>query len=288
MIQIKFKQNNQELTGELKSEERGYLQIIVGEVEFVITEPQVIERVVVGNILPLSDLKFAVQKIYETMNQGETPSFSKVAEEMQVSIDDIRETLKHHQISSLIQFLTIKKPKVKEVQPPIDEEKVRQEIIRRYWTNEDKRLKVVAKALDYTAEQIKEHLAEALQTDYNHWMNDLRPVMGPHQFYWDGKIMSVSNHAQSRLKERFGIQNFLEEVKKILETAAKVRKSKRLEKLSVNKYGNRAQYYVSFKHDMVLVFSHDETILMTVYSSAESEWVQHEINELVWPKHRKK
>lgn len=95
---------------------------------------------------------------------------------------------------------------------------------------------------------------------------------------WKKYFSVLSDHAQKRLIERFGLDK--EDVKDIsfvlekwLSSSVEVSKVKMQKKKELAKHGENARYVVNFKEKIVFVMTKDLKTIMTIYDASEASWL---------------
>lgn len=291
MAKVIFTDKGKTYTGSIKSQDYGYLQVMVGDTEFIITEKQVVEVILEAEKeVSLAEIKQAFINWYN-ISPNLTPSKQTLAERLNCTVEDLQVALKKE---GVVYDAIAKESRQSIVIPPSTDPKLSLTKIKKILqTMRDEDVKITeattAVKLGVSESKLREFLkAEKIifsniekKTKKTEKPIDLT-ALTEDQVVWRGKVITVSRHARQRFKERFGLETVENVLELVLDNVAEVKKDKTANKQSLRRHnGKAARYLVSYQHEMVMVFSKDLSTLMTVYSSQECLWLKNSVNIFV-------
>lgn len=289
MKQVNFKQQDHILTGNVISESGDYLQVIVHNTEYIITIHQVVSTVIIPDkVISFDEIMQNLTKLIME-NLGTNPSKQKLAASLGCTVDDIVGSL--HKYNLTYRELFAQAPKQAHLN-------IMEGGLSLF------KIKKTIEAIKSNCESINElHLSTKLQvtleqlqnycTTYEINLNKLLdktepappittnplPVLTADQVLWRGRIINITSHARERLTERFQITDINEILELALSEVCEVTKNKYARKKALKRHnGVMARYLVSYKHNLVMVFSKNLSAIITVYSTKDCLWLKNSLN----------
>lgn len=241
------------------------------------------------NLISVPELVNYMKSSLANYQKGSIPSFEKFTIEQSLSINDLKYSLKTHNLlfEDLIKLAANKQ---NNTLLKLDfTQNIHTALINLIHKDKKANEFNLAKELSLTTGEFQNKCLELKITlpkvirkfnnDYQRTILNNTPLL-PNQLIWKQRILTISDHAQERLQERFNMS--LEDFKALIPKMAEVEKTDTYRKRAIYKHQMKGKYFVHLQSKLSMVVSENLEVVLTVYNFHPSLLKAKSIKSITW------